>query len=163
MSDYRRFKIFCRHLLTPITIMFIPHDNPGRSLNLNVPVIGVLLSVICCFVGAVYFFSMISDAIKYQSMEKQLLDYSRKVEDFNATLSSLKKTEKDLHQLISLKSKEKIFEKVDTPVMGHYAHNKMNAVKVAQKVKQGGVIGYLGSTGSATGSHVQYEIAQRQE
>jgi murein DD-endopeptidase MepM/ murein hydrolase activator NlpD len=265
MSDYRRFKIFCRKALKPITIMFIPHDNPGRSLNLNVPAVGVLLSVICCFVGAVYLLSMLPNAIKYQVMEKQLLEYSRKVADFEATLLSLKKAEKELHQLISLGSKEKIFEKVDTSDMGafdinqiqqqiestmqtidgikdylrsqknlysatpkdlpvhgaitspygtrinpitgisefhrgldvsadagtpimatadgivvfsgwnggggnvvviahghgystYYAHNKMNAVQVGQKIRRGEVVGYVGSTGSATGSHVHYEI-----
>jgi murein DD-endopeptidase MepM/ murein hydrolase activator NlpD len=265
MSDYQRFKIFCRKSLKPITIMFIPHDNPGRSLNLNVPAIGVLLSVICCFVGAVYLLSMVPDAIKYQVTEKQLLDYSRKVADFNATLLSLKRAEKDLHQLLSLGSRDKIFEKVDTSDMGafdinqiqeqiessmqtvgaikdylrsqkdlyittpkglpvqgeisspygsrinpitgnsefhrgldvsadvdtpimatadgvivfsgwnrgggnvvviahghgystYYAHNKMNTVQVGQKVRRGEVVGYVGSTGSATGSHVHYEI-----
>ncbi|HYA14908.1 MAG TPA: hypothetical protein VEF33_11265, partial [Syntrophales bacterium] len=145
MSGYRRFKIFCRKAVTPISIMFIPHDNPGKSLNLNVPVVGVLLSAICCFVGAIYIFSMIPDAIKYHIMEKQLLDYSRKVVDFNTTLSSLKKEEKDLYQLVSLGSKEKILEKVDTPDMD----NRVNMVQAGKKIKQGDVIGYLSSTSSA--------------
>lgn len=39
-----------------------------------------------------------------------------------------------------------------------YAHNKMNIVKVGQKVKRGDVIGYVGSTGNATGPHVHYEV-----
>jgi murein DD-endopeptidase MepM/ murein hydrolase activator NlpD len=39
-----------------------------------------------------------------------------------------------------------------------YAHNRINAVKVGQKVKRGDVIGYVGSTGSSTGPHVHYEI-----
>jgi len=39
-----------------------------------------------------------------------------------------------------------------------YAHNRMNAVKVGQKVKRGNVISYVGSTGNATGPHVHYEI-----
>jgi len=120
MPYYRKFKIFFRKTLTPITIMFIPHDNSRRSLNLNVPAIGVFLSTICSIVGAVYLISMLPAAIKYQDMEKQLLDYSKKVVDFKATLVSLKKAEKDLHQLVSLGSKEKIFEKVDTSDMGSF-------------------------------------------
>jgi murein DD-endopeptidase MepM/ murein hydrolase activator NlpD len=39
-----------------------------------------------------------------------------------------------------------------------YAHNRMNMVKVGQKVKRGDVISYVGSTGSSTGPHVHYEI-----
>jgi len=265
MPDYRKFKIFFKKAFTPVTIMFIPHDNSRRSLNLNVPAIGVFLSTICSIVGAVYLLSMLPDAIRYQEMEKQLLDYSKKVVDFKATLVSLKKAEKDLHQLIALGSKEKIFEKVDTSDMGsfdidqvqeqiessmktvgaikdylrsqkdlylatprgfpiqgtisspygsrinpisgrsefhrgldisittgtpvtttadgvvvfsgwnkgggnvvviahghgfstYYAHNRENIVQVGQSVKRGEVIGYIGSTGSATGSHVHYEV-----
>lgn len=39
-----------------------------------------------------------------------------------------------------------------------YAHNKTIDVRVGQKVKRGEVITYLGSTGSATGPHVHYEV-----
>jgi len=265
MLHYRKFKIFFRKALTPVTIMFIPHDDSRRSLNLNVPAIGVFLSAICSIIGAVYLITMLPDAIRYQEIEKQLLDYSKKVVDFKATLVSLKTAEKDLHHLISLGSKEKIFEKVDmsdigsfdivqvqeqieysmktvgaikdylrsqknfylatprgfpvqgtissaygdrinpisgrsefhrgldiattpgTPVTatadgvvvfsgwsggggnvvviahGHrfstyYAHNRKNTVQVGQRVKRGDAIGYIGSTGSSTGSHVHYEV-----
>lgn len=41
-----------------------------------------------------------------------------------------------------------------------YAHNRMNVVKVGQRVKRGDVISYAGSTGSSTGPHVHYEIWQ---
>jgi murein DD-endopeptidase MepM/ murein hydrolase activator NlpD len=39
-----------------------------------------------------------------------------------------------------------------------YAHNKMVAVKVGQKIKRGDIISYLGSTGNSTGPHVHYEV-----
>lgn len=39
-----------------------------------------------------------------------------------------------------------------------YAHNRVNTVKVGQKVRRGDIIGHIGSTGYSTGPHVHYEI-----
>ena len=265
MLFHRKVKTLFRKSFTPITIMLIPHGNTRRAFNISVPVIAIALVTGLLTVGLAYLGSVIPDVIRYRGMERQLVDYSKKVSDFNATLISLKTAEKDLHALISLGSKEKILTKVDTSDMGafdinqvqqqiessmqtvssikdylrtqkdiylatprglpipgaitsaygnrinpitgrsefhrgldisasagtpvtatadgvisfagwnggggnlvviahgqgfftYYAHNRKIAVEVGQKVRRGEVISYVGSTGSATGSHCHYEI-----
>jgi murein DD-endopeptidase MepM/ murein hydrolase activator NlpD len=125
MPFYHKVKTLYRKAFTPITIMLIPHGNARRVLNLNVPAVGILLSIVCSFAGFIYFCSLIPDVIRYQDIEMQLSDYSKKLSDFNATLLSLKKAEKDLHSLISLGSKEKILERVESSDMGAFDVNQV--------------------------------------
>lgn len=42
-----------------------------------------------------------------------------------------------------------------------YAHMMMSKVKQGQTVKQGAVIGFVGSTGKSTGPHLHYEILRK--
>lgn len=39
-----------------------------------------------------------------------------------------------------------------------YAHNSKNIVKIGDKLKAGDIIGYMGSSGRSTGSHLHLEI-----
>ena len=255
----------CRRAFKPITVMLIPHESAKRSINVNIPAAAILAGGIFSLVGLLFVCSFIPDAISYRTVEAEMREYPQKMAEFNATLLSLKATQKDLQALVSLGSREKILEKVDTSDMGafdvqqvqkhietsmqtvasikdylrtqkdiymatprgwpvagqisspyggrinpisgrseihrgidisaragepvlatadgvvsfagwsggggnlivlahghgyvtYYAHNQRISVKVGQEVNRGDVIGYVGSTGSSTGSHCHYEV-----
>ena len=73
---------------------------------------------------------MIPDVIRYRGMAKQFLAYSQTVSELNATLLSLKKTEKDLHALMALGSKEKISEREDSSKV-----TSLNVANVNQQIE----------------------------
>lgn len=54
--------------------------------------------------------------------------------------------------LIIIKHKDRFFTV--------YAHNSKNLVKKGQKVEKGATIGYVGSTGRATGPHLHFEVRE---
>ena len=43
-------------------------------------------------------------------------------------------------------------------VTTHYGHMMSYAVSVGQSVKQGDIIGYVGTTGASTGYHLHFEV-----
>jgi murein DD-endopeptidase MepM/ murein hydrolase activator NlpD len=262
-----RFYFFFKKAFIPITLMVIPHENL-KPLNLKVPLFGILLSLLVLGIGAVQTTRIVINGLQYPSVIEKMNFYTQKFSEWNTTMSALRDAEKDFHRIFSLKSKDKVLEKVDTlysgdidiqslmgeiqktvetvddikdylriqkdfymatpkgyPVEGHisstygmrnspingdrafhsgvdlsatpgspiratadgvvsysgwtqysgylvivehgcgfstaYAHNKANAVKVAQKVNRGEIIGYVGSTGKSTGPHVHYEVWEK--
>lgn len=259
-----KIKILFKKAFTPITIMLIPHSN-RKPLNLKVPSIGILVSILLWFIGTTYVFSVAVDTFEYNNMKERLGYYSSQFIEMKATVSALKKAETEFRKLFALDTREKVLENMDTsdngaidmealkeqlkntletvgeikdylsqqrdlymstpkgwPVAGEitshygkrkhpktnkedfhaavdirsnpgnpvtatadgivsfsgwnggngnliviehgfgystfYAHNKMNAVKVGQRIRRGDIIAYIGSTGNTTGPHVHYEV-----
>jgi murein DD-endopeptidase MepM/ murein hydrolase activator NlpD len=134
MIKMQTIKTIVRRVLAPVTIMFIPHHNTNRSLHLSIPAIGVFIFGILCGCGAVYLALATLDIIKYRGMERQLQDYSEKVSDFNATLTSLKKAERDLYRLLSLGSREKILENVESSDMGTVDVGTVDIRQIQQQI-----------------------------
>ena len=134
MPRMQKIKTIFKRALAPVTIMLIPHHNTRRSFHLSIPAVGIFISAVigCC--GAVYLGVVTVDVIKYRAMETQLQEYAKKVSDFNTTLASLKKAEKDLYQLLSLGSREKILEKVDLSDMGSLDMGTVDIQQVHQQI-----------------------------
>jgi murein DD-endopeptidase MepM/ murein hydrolase activator NlpD len=76
-------------------------------------------------------------------MERQIVDYSKRVTEFNATLLSLKKAEKDLHALLSLGSKRKIMDEIDTSDMGAFDINQVQQQIESSMQTVGAIKDYL--------------------
>jgi hypothetical protein len=64
MQFYDKLKIFCNTAFKPVTIMFIPHNNTKRALNINVPAAGIFVSLALSLVGLVYICSLIPNFIR---------------------------------------------------------------------------------------------------
>ncbi|MBA4396628.1 MAG: hypothetical protein C0394_04495 [Syntrophus sp. (in: bacteria)] len=134
MIEMQKIKTIVKRALAPVTIMFIPHHNSDKSFHLSIPAIGVLFSVILCCLCAAYLSLATIDIINYRSMDQQLRDYSKKVSDFNATLTSLKKAEKDLYRLLSLGSREKILENVESSDRGQADRGTVDIRQIQQQI-----------------------------
>ncbi|MFA6413594.1 MAG: M23 family metallopeptidase [Syntrophales bacterium] len=115
MEQIRKFR---KKILAPVTIMFIQHHHARHSININIPMFLIPLAAVLCTLGAIYVGSVVTELLSYQVRESQLREYSEKVGEFNAALTSVKKMESDLKTLISYGTREKILENVDTADMG---------------------------------------------
>jgi len=102
---------------TPLTIMVIPHEDV-KSLNIKIPFIGLLILIILFAFGSFHIFSLAMRGLDYHAMEARANYYSRQFCEWNSTMSSLKKIEREFRGLLALGSKEKILESVDTSFSG---------------------------------------------
>ena len=112
-----RIRFLFRKALTPFTIMVIPHENL-KPLNLKVPLIGILLSLLFLTVGVIQIYKVIVNGLKYPFLKQKVNFYTQKFSEWNCTVAALKETERDFHRIFSFKSKDKVLDTIDTSYSG---------------------------------------------
>ena len=110
-------KKWLKKAFTPITIMVIPHQN-AKSLNIRVPSIAIVTTLIFTVVGSVYVASLAVQGLEYEPMKQKLNHYSREVSEWGTTVEALKKAEADFRKIFALKSREGVLETIDTEFSG---------------------------------------------
>lgn len=112
-----RIYFLFKKTLTPITILVVPHENL-RALNLKIPLLGILLSLLFFAMGAVQTYKIVLNGLRYPSLMEKVNFYASKFSEWNSTMSALRQTEKDFRRIFSFKSKDKVLDTVDTSYSG---------------------------------------------
>ncbi|MFO0753664.1 MAG: M23 family metallopeptidase [Thermodesulfovibrionales bacterium] len=107
-----RIRRFVRRLFTPVTILMIPHDS-NRTVNIRLPSIGIVLSVLVWLAGSVYIISAAVETREYHRMKSRLGYYAFQFAQLKSTMTTLKKAEEEFQRLLSFKSRHEILENVD--------------------------------------------------
>ncbi len=106
-----------KRVLTPVTIMVIPHGNP-KPLNLKIPAAGILLGLLLLVIGAVRMYGIVMDGLKYPFLVSQVEYYGQQFAQWKSTVTALHEVDTDFRRIFSLNSKDKVLETVDTSYAG---------------------------------------------
>jgi murein DD-endopeptidase MepM/ murein hydrolase activator NlpD len=117
MFSMKKIRILIKKAFTPITIMVIPHENL-RSLNIKIPAAGIFFALILSAIGGFYVFSLAANGLEYPSLVEKVDFYNKQFSQWSSTASALREVEEDFRRIFSLKSKEKVLEKMDTAYSG---------------------------------------------
>src|SRR4030042_1389936 len=112
-----RIRFLFKKALTPITIMVIPHKDL-KALNLKVPFVGILLSLLVLTVGAFQTYRLVVNGLKYPFLMHKVDFYTQKFSEWNCTVTALKETERDFRKIFSFKTKDKVLDTIDTSYSG---------------------------------------------
>ena len=112
---------FFKKAFTSVTIMVVPHDN-HRSVNLKVPLAGIVILFLVAAVGSGYLFYLALDGLEYKAQHYAMTEkvdfYSEQFDQWDSTVTALKTVEGEFRQLFSLESKDEVLENVDTSFIG---------------------------------------------
>lgn len=107
-----RARMFLKRILTPVTILLVPHGGT-RSVSIRVPVVAAAASVCLFLIGTAFVGSVSVRAVEYRRMQERLSLVSAQFLEMKGTILSLKQAEKDFRKLFSLKSKSAVLESAD--------------------------------------------------
>jgi murein DD-endopeptidase MepM/ murein hydrolase activator NlpD len=107
-----RARMFLKRILTPVTIMLVPHSRT-RSVSIRVPVVAVAASVCLFLTGTAFVVAVSVRAMEYHRMQERLSLVSAQFLEMQGTMVSLKQAEKDFRRLFSLESKTAVLESAD--------------------------------------------------
>ena len=117
----RKTRILLGKAITPITILVIPHDSL-RALNLRVPTISLVLTILLSAIGGIYVSSLAVRGLKYEAqhlaMTEKVQFYTEQFGQWDATVTTLKKIEKEFQRLFALNSREEVLANADTSFSG---------------------------------------------
>ncbi len=105
-------KKFLKLIVTPITIMMVPHSRT-KTFSIRVPFVGIALSVLMFLVGTAYIGAVSVRTIEYYSMRDRLSYVSSQFVELKTTMYSLKLAESEFRKLFALKSKTEVLERAD--------------------------------------------------
>ena len=106
-----RLQPWLKKLLTPITIMLIPHTRVG-TLNLKLPLVVLGLLVLMAGVGAVYTLSLTYHAVDYFVMKRKYNDMTGQLQSVQGTIDSLRQAEAEFKRILSRGSRKQMLDAV---------------------------------------------------
>ena len=104
-----RARMFLKLILTPVTILLVPHGGT-RSVSIRIPAVAIATSVCLFLTGTVFVAAVSVRAVEYRRMQEKLSLVSAQFLEMKGTILSLKQAEKDFRKLFSLKSKSAVLE-----------------------------------------------------
>lgn len=108
---------FIKKIHIPLTIMVVPHSR-GCSRSIRIPFIVALLGCCMSIVGGIFTVSLTVQACNYYQLKKRYAGISSEVSEMRSTMVSLKESEAQLKRLVSLGSRSKILQNLDTAESG---------------------------------------------
>ena len=107
-----RLRLFLKRLLTPVTILLVPHCRT-KPVSIRLPVLAIASSVCLFLLGASVVVAMSVRAVEHQRMKEKLSYLSSQFLEMKDTMHSLRQAERDFRKLFGVKSKAAVLESAD--------------------------------------------------